>query len=703
MTALASMLTGVRAWCTAVSLLMAAHSAVWAEGQADSDSSLAIKNVTVISMADADVHRGQTVVVQDGRIAEIGPSEQVRPPSGAIVVDGTGRYLIPGLADMHAHVYSDSELLLYVAHGVTRIRNMWGSHTSLAMRARSDSGVITAPRILTAGRLVDGSPPLWGETSASVTDPETARVIMDEEQEAGFDFLKVYETLSAETFDAIAAHAADIGHPFGGHVPRSVPLERALRSGMHTIEHNSGWGPATRVYRPRGPDEGREVLQGIARGDTGWERLFDLDRTRELAELAAESGVWHVPTLSWYAGAYVSRRQAQDRFARAGMESMSPRVLAAWDPAANPGLQSLSDETLEAFQTLLAIEQIRTKALHDAGAPLLLGTDAPNPFVPTGAAVHEELALLVEAGLTPFEALQTATSAVADFLGDSTVGTIAPGHLADLVLIDGNPLENISATREIAGVVLRGRWLARDTLDSLLQRAVASYDAPDEWSGDAAPTDGADANRYTIKFDSLEIGAEWVDEHRTPDTVATEGRRTTLTITGGLVTESVRIEETADGAFLGLTYQQTTTSGSAEVRARREGDRVSVLGRTVDGQPTEQFVVLEKGTFVTAPLVAGLGALLAEIQDMAVGERRTLGVWTLNAVTGSHGHPSGNPRLVAETWDVSRRADSSGACAFEATVERLGVQWTLTLRLDASGLVHLSRPDGPRRYIVDRQ
>lgn len=686
-----------------VFFLAAGAACTAAEPRAGMDPDVVIENVTAISMIRGDLRPSQTVVARHGRIVEIGPSGQVSAPSGALIVDGRGRFLIPGLADMHAHVYSEMELLLYVAHGVTRIRNMWGSHTTLAMRARSDSGVIVAPRILTAGRLVDGSPPIWGETSAGVADPETARAILDEERAAGFDFLKVYEGLTAETFDATAAHASRIGHPIAGHVPVSVPLERALRSGMRTIEHNIGWGPATEVYRPGGPDEGREVLQRIARGDAGWETLYDLERTRELAALAAESGVWHVPTLGWFAGAYTSRRQAEARGARPGVAFMSPRIRAGWDPAANPSLRRLSDETLEAFQTLLAIEQIRTKALHDAGAPLLLGTDAPNPFVPTGAAVHDELALLVEAGLTPFEALVTGTRAIADFLGDSTLGTIAPGHPADLVLLEGNPLENIGVTREIAGVMLRGRWLSRATLDSLLQRAVASYEAPDDWFGDAGPAVGPNATDYAIRFDSLEIGAERVIGHRTPDAVATEGRRRTLASTGGLVTESARIEETAGRAFLELTYTQTTTAGSAEVRAQRHGDSLAVTGRTVDGQPIERVVPMESGVIVSCPLVVCLGPTVAAIGDLEMGERRTLEVRMLTAATGSRGEPSGNPRFVAETWEVSRRADTNGVRAYEVTVERLGVQWTLTLRLDASGLVHVARPDSPRRYTADRR
>ena len=688
----------------AVLMLATSYGVGCAAGEPDAGPDvLAIENVSVISMAGPEVLLGQTVLVRDGWITEVGPSQEVDPPSDATVVDGTGRFIIPGLSDMHAHVASEAQLLLYVAHGVTRIRNMWGSHTALAFRARSDSGVIVAPRILTAGRLVDGRPPLWGENSASVTDPDVAKAILDEERDAGFDFMKVYETLSAEVFDTIAAHAARIGHPFAGHVPRSVPLERAMRSGMQTIEHNSGWTAATQVYRPRGPDEGREVLQSIARGDVGWERLHDLDRMRELAELAAEVEVWHVPTLTWFSGAYVSRREAPGRFAGYGMQFMPPRILAAWDPAANPGLSRLSDETLEAFQTLLEIEQIRTKALHDAGAPLLLGTDTPNPFVPTGAAVHEELALLVQAGLSPFEALRTGTAAVGEFLSDSTVGTIAAGRSADLVLLEGNPLDDIQTTREISGVVLRGRWYTRDSLDALLQRAVASYERPDEWFDGAGPTSDGSSIQYVIRIDSLEIGAERITEEVLADATFTQGLRSTFAAMGVQVRESARVEEVTGGTVRGLTYRQATTAGTAEIQLRRQGDRVTVRGRTVDGQAIDGMQTLEEGAILTCPLVACLQTVVPDVLDLDVGERRALSLWTVVAAAGSLGNPSGNPRLVAETWEVTRSPDSGAVRVFDVGIQRNNVQWTLALGVDGSGLVSVSRPDGPGRYAAERR
>jgi hypothetical protein len=622
----------------------------------------------------------------------------VTVPEDATVVDGTGRFLIPGLSDMHAHVYGEPELLLYVAYGVTRIRNMWGDHTALAMRARSDSGVIVAPRILTAGRLVDGSPPVWGETSASIADPAAARALIDEERRAGFDLLKIYNSLSAETFDAIAEHSRATGHPFGGHVPRSVSLEHAFRSGMQTIEHNRGWAEATQVRRVSGPDEGREILQRIARGEVGWDALYDLDRTRELARLAAESGVWHVPTLSWFDGVYTSRRQVAERMGRPGIEYMSPRITGYWDPTGNPGLARLSDETLESFQKLQEIELIRTKALHDAGAPLLMGTDAPNPFVATGAAVHGELALLVEAGLTPFEALRTATAAVGEFIGDSTVGTITRGAPADLLLLGGNPLEDIGATREIEGVVLRGGWLPRDSLDGLLARAAASYRPPDAWFDDLE--DGAVL--YRLWYDSAEVGLERVIRRAGSDTSVVEGRRSSLHVSGGLVREAARLERATDGTVLRLTFSQETSAGYAEVQAVREGDRLSLSGRTASGQAIRRTVVLEAGARITCPLAVCLGPVIDGLSTLPVGESSALDVLALSAATGSRGHPSGDPRFAHEAWEVIRGEDSASVRRFDILAERAGTRWPLTLRVDSSGLASLSRTDWPRGFTLRR-
>lgn len=696
----------IRFACLLSVLHFACPSSSSAQAPVDSSDApeLAIVDVSVLPMTGAGLRSGQTILIGDGVITAIGPSEEVTAPQGTLVVDGHDRFLIPGLSDMHAHVSSEAELLLYVINGVTRIRNMWGSHSSLAMRARSESGDLVAPAIITAGGLLDGDPPVWGAASQVVGDPEAARRIMAEERAAGFDFSKTYEQLSAESFEAIAAYSRETGHPFAGHVPRAVSVEKAMRSGMRSIEHNSRWAEATRAYQPRSPAEATEILQRIERGEAGWGELFDLERTRELAELAAETGVWHVPTLTWAAGVYTSRRQAASRFEMAGMEHLSPSLLALWHPETNPGFRRLTDESLEAFQTLLGIEQLRVRALHDAGAGLLLGTDAPNPFVPTGYAVHDELSLLVDAGLTPYESLATGTSAVSEFLGDTSAGSIEVGKVADLVLLDGNPLQNIVFTRQISGVVLRGRWLDRSALDSLLEQSVASYQVPENWfSWAPSRSSGTDAVVYSISSDSLEIGAErMIRTGGDGDVRVTRAERSFLGRTGGLTAESVRIEEGEDGTVTRLTYRQAAFLGATEISVEASGGRLSLTGHTVDGQSIRRTVELPADANVSCELIACLGPVVDAALELGVGEERTVHLQTLEA-SDAYGAPSGSPRFRSDTWEVTRLPDEEDLRRFKAEVAGNGGRWSLVLALDDSGVVRIQRLNDFRRFAATRQ
>lgn len=655
---------------------------------------LAIVDVSVIPMTHDTVLEGRTVLVRGGTIVSISPTGSSAPDADRIV-NGRGRYLIPGLTDMHTHVYGETELALYVANGVTRIRNMWGSHTALAMRARADSGVIVSPRIVTAGRLVDGEPPAWGAASAVVTDPATARAIMDEEKAAGFDFLKVYVSLSAETFDAIMAHSREIGHPVAGHVPRDVPLDDALRSGMASIEHLTGWGRATEVYRPDGPDEAAAILRRIEAGEAEWDVLYDPERARSLAALAARTGAWQVPTLVWSHRVYTSRRQARDQFARPEMRYVSPRRRATWDPATSPWIRHLPDETLEAFQVIGQSYEVWVGALHEAGARILAGTDPPNPFVIPGFAIHDELGYLVDAGLTPYEALVAATRGPAEFLGNPEGGTVRPGNDADLVLLGSNPLLDVSATRDVAGVVLRGRWLPRDELDAMLEATADRYRPPDDWFAGLPPlpADGQ-VRTYWTQDRGVTSRAERVTgaagaglEH------VTVAQRATSSATGDRVSETLRITTGPDGEPAELLYTQSVAGGAATVRVRAADGRLRVTGQTVDGQPIERRVSLELGERVSCDMTACVERLLPGADELAVGQRREVGIRTLEATVGSLGEASGNPVFVAETWEWMRIPDDGAVRVYEVTVRRTGGEWTLHLTADADGLLELEREE----------
>jgi imidazolonepropionase-like amidohydrolase len=628
------------------------------------DADLAIQNVTVLPMTSEAAVAGQTVLVKKGTIVAVGPSHELQCDADCTRVDGTGKFLMPGLADMHVHVWSEAELPLYVANGVTLVRNMWGEPQTLAMRKRVEEGKVLGPRIVTAGRLVDGDPPIWGESSAVATTPERARALMDEQKAAGFDFFKIYSRLTPEVFDAIAAHARETGFPFAGHVPSAVPVEHALDSGMATMEHLLGWGEATR--RPDGPypsqasipDWGKRraasavLARRVRAGEVSWSEVFDPEKRRAVAAHAAARKVWQVPTLLVNRRIVTSRRQSAELLARPEMRYIAPEVRASWSPATDFRIKDIADEDLELLQIYYEEDLRRVKALADAGAPLMAGTDAPNPYVVHGFAIHEELAAMVEAGLTPYRALIAASRAPAEFLGEwGEAGAIEAGARADLVLLDTNPLVDIAATRGIAGVARAGRWLPREELDGILQSIAAGYAPVEDWFAGVAPLpEGAPKVEFELRYNDAEVGAE-----RGATTGETVFGQRCVKLSGDLSTETVSL------APARLSYRLTTPSGSAEGEATIDAAAVALSGRSLDGSAVDRSFPRD-GSIVVCDLVACLAPVVAALGGVAVGDRRELDVLTLESF--------GDLRFERETWTLTRAADERGLRVYEGVRRR---------------------------------
>lgn len=424
----------------------------------------AFVNVNVVPMSSESVIAAQTVIVADGIIQTMGNVDEIRIPQGAKAVDGTDRYLMPGLAEMHAHVpdADSSELdryfTLFVANGVTTVRGMLGRASHLRLRQRLLHGEVFGPRLITSGPSLNGR---------SVSGARDARRQVREQAALGYDFIKIHPGLSANEFRAIAESANELGIPFAGHVPVAAGVEAALRLNIATIDHLDGYFVA--------------LLPAGSYRSGGYGGFFDImlateilsERIEDIAVATAATGTWNVATQVLIEHR-VSDVPVAELRARPEMKYMKSSTVQRWVK----DKQALRTERgFDPEVAALAIE-LRRKlilALHEAGAGLLLGSDAPQVFNVPGFSLHRELDVLVTTGLTPFEALQTGTSAVAEFLGTNT-GVVQVGKDADLLLLDANPLDDIRNSRRIHGVMLRGEWLPAPALESRLDK----YAHPDE-------------------------------------------------------------------------------------------------------------------------------------------------------------------------------------------------------------------------------
>ncbi|MDH4046896.1 MAG: amidohydrolase family protein [Gammaproteobacteria bacterium] len=420
----------------------------------------AIVNVNVIPMTSEAVLIARTVVVIDGRIAAIGEVEKTPIPKDAKIIDGTDRYLMPGLSEMHAHVPGatskdlDRVLGLFVANGITLIRGMLGQPSHLELREKLAHGEVLGPRLFTSGPSFNGN---------SVSSPAQAAEMVREQHRGGYDFLKIHPGLSNAEFHAVADTARELGMPFAGHVPEDVPIEEALVAGIATIDHLDGY-MVSLLKANDDPSGGYGGFFGVFLAD-----LADEGRIARIARETADAGVWNVPTEALFEH-LVSAEDVRRMSQWPEMKYMPSGTVSNWQEAK---LGFLNDVSYKSSTVERAIE-LRRKlilALHRAGAGLLLGSDAPQVFNVPGFSIHRELRMLVEAGLSPFEALQTGTVYPASFLNqEARFGTVQTGLDADLVLLDGNPLDDIDNSRRIHGVILGTRWLSRQDLDRLLKQ-----------------------------------------------------------------------------------------------------------------------------------------------------------------------------------------------------------------------------------------
>jgi imidazolonepropionase-like amidohydrolase len=430
--------------------------------------SFAFVNVNVIPMDSERILEDHIVMVKAGHIANIGPTGKVVIPEGATRIDGKGKYLLPGLAEMHAHSMDTDDFLLMVANGVTTVREMHGTPKSLQWRTQVALRKIVGPNIYTAGPIIEGEPPpelkmlipVYGKklvATAADGIKEVAR-----QKAMGFDFIKVYNNIPRDAYNGLVAAAKAHGLRVSGHVPFPVGLEGAFEAGQRTIEHLRGY-----IWKLVPEDALEQPGLTLRDRAVSWQ-YADESRMAALAKATKEAGVFNCPTLM-VARYMIVPKEDRDRYWSRpfGVYNHPP------PPPPEPGAKkraswwdAFSEEDFKAVTRGYAKREALVRALRDAGAKILAGTD----MGPAGFSLHVELQNLVDVGLTNFEALETATSNASDALGQSDLfGTVTVSKRADLVLVSANPLDEIANASKVCGVMVSGRWYPKKELDSYLE------------------------------------------------------------------------------------------------------------------------------------------------------------------------------------------------------------------------------------------
>jgi hypothetical protein len=443
-------------------------------------NSIYITHVTVIDTETGKEDRDRTVIISGNRILEIKDAAHAKVPAGAKVVDGTGKYLIPGLWDMHVHrMYLDSTYPLYIANGVTGVRDMWGPPDANKFRAELAAKNVDAPHLYLGSPIVDGNPPTIPNMIA-VSTPQEARKFVDQQKQNGADFIKVYSGLSREAYFAIIEESRKQNIPVEGHVPDRISAWEATAAKQKSLEHLEAiplacstreeelW-PKIIAAKSDSESEGLVLEAAHSYSDEKCQRLF--------AEFK-KNGSWPVPTLT------VNRSFGMlkdPQFTNDERLRYFGGELQTWLSAKDdPRVKQMTAADFAAEREMFAYDEKLVGAMFRAGIPLLAGTDVGNPYCFPGFSLHDELALLVDSGVNPLDALQAATRNAAMFMDASDkYGSVTPGKVADLVLLDADPLKDIHNTTKISQVFLAGKEFNRAVLNNMLRRAeAAAKEAP---------------------------------------------------------------------------------------------------------------------------------------------------------------------------------------------------------------------------------
>jgi imidazolonepropionase-like amidohydrolase len=416
-------------------------------GLAQQPRTTAFVNVSVLPMDTERVLAGQTVVVRDGRIAAIGPAVQIDIPPGTTRIDGRGKFLMPGLVDVHIHMGGPREvqlalLKMYVVNGVTTILNLRGSPEYLAYRREIREGRLLAPTFYTTGPFVN---------QPFVATPDSVEKEVVAQKRAGYDFIKLHGDLSREAYTRLNAVARREGIRVIGHAPRNLGIDALFAEGQYALAH------------------AEEFLYDTTNSSRDVDLPKFAPRIPELARRMVEKGIWLMPNLTAYHNIGLMAENLDKVLARPEMRYLPERVRAGWGPEMNPYTRRFGPRQAPGILARLELLRKLTRHFDSVGVRLLVGTDGLNVGTVPGWSVHDELDELVLAGLSPYRALRAATANASAFLGATPcIGQVRVACVADLVLLEANPLRDVAAARRPAGVMLRGRWLSREDLDRIL-------------------------------------------------------------------------------------------------------------------------------------------------------------------------------------------------------------------------------------------
>lgn len=417
------------------------------------DGVYAFVNVTVVPMDEERVLSGYTVVVRGDRIVAMGPTGNVEIPGDAQRIDGAGKYLMPGLAEMHGHTpvpngdpttqFVSDMMFLYAANGVTTVRGMLGARGQLELKRLANSGEIVGPTLYLAGPSFSGG---------TVESPEQAAQRVRDQKNEGWDLLKIHPGLTAAEFDALARTAAEVGIRFGGHVPADVGLMSAIEMGQQTFDHIDGYT----IYL-----------------DAEDKPLADRRKLQEVVELSRKAGVWVVPTMVLWENGVLGLGNTEEMQAWPEMQYWPPNQVDAWATRHQRG-QANADFEIASIHAQNRIQIL--KALSDGGAGILMGTDSPQLFSVPGFSLHREMQAMADAGMNPWQVLVSGTRNVGEyFQAQDSFGTIAPGRRADLLLLEANPLDSVANVARRAGVMVRGHWMTEAEIQARLGEIAAGY------------------------------------------------------------------------------------------------------------------------------------------------------------------------------------------------------------------------------------